>query len=206
MAVDNLDYKYVLENLPKDLGKMKIKNIKNVGRKPVYEITVDKAHSYSLINKVIKLNSGLMYSADAVYIIGRQQEKEGTELVGYNFVINIEKSRHTKEKSKIAVTVKHEGGIDIYSGLLDIALVTGHVIKPSNGRFQRVFNGIAEDRKWRTKETSCKEFWEPLIYDDPSFDEAIGLIYKVANTELFSKDPSEMDDDELAEAMQEDEE
>lgn len=203
MTVENLDYNYTLNNLPKDLGKMKIKNIKPVGKKPVYEITVDKAHSYVLQNGVIKTNTGLMYSADCVFIIGRQQEKEGSDLVGYNFVINIEKSRHTKEKSKIAVTVKHDGGLDIYSGLLDIALETGHVIKPSNGWYQRVFDGVAEEHKWRAKDTSTKEFWDALIYDDPSFDEAIGKIYKVANADLFSKDPEEMSEEELFDAIEE---
>ena len=37
--------------------------------------------------------TGSYYSADNIFIIGRQQEKEGTEIVGYNFVINVEKSR-----------------------------------------------------------------------------------------------------------------
>ena len=55
--------------------------------------------------------TGSMYSADNVFIIGRQQEKEGTEVVGYNFIINVEKSRYVREKSKIPVTVRHDGGI-----------------------------------------------------------------------------------------------
>ena len=49
--------------------------------------------------------TGSYYSADNIFIIGRQQEKEGTEIVGYNFIINVEKSRYVKEKSKIPITV-----------------------------------------------------------------------------------------------------
>lgn len=176
---------------------LKLKDIPFIGVNHTYQ-------TQEMFSKtVMGGGTGLMYSADCVFIIGRQQEKEGSDLVGYNFVINIEKSRHTKEKSKIAVTVKHDGGLDIYSGLLDIALETGHVIKPSNGWYQRVFDGVAEERKWRAKDTSTKEFWDALIYDDPSFDEAIGKIYKVANAELFSKDPEEMSEEELFDAIEE---
>ena len=158
-------------------------------------------HTYQEIGMFPKTimggGTGLMYSADQVFIIGRSQEKDGSELVGYTFTINVEKSRHVKEKSKIAITVKHEGGLDRYSGLLDIAQQTGHVIKPNQGWYSRVIDGEAEPKKWRAKDTSTKEFWNDLIYNDPTFDEAIGKLYKVANSELFAKEPSEMDEDEL---------
>src|SRR5687768_11447811 len=78
---------------------------------------------------VVSGGTGSYYSADNIYIIGRQQNKDGTELSGYNFVINVEKSRYVREKSKIPVTVKFDGGISRYSALLDIALESEHVIK-----------------------------------------------------------------------------
>ena len=49
--------------------------------------------------------TGIYYSADNIWIIGRRQNKTGTEVTGYDFVVNIEKSRYVKEKSKIPVTV-----------------------------------------------------------------------------------------------------
>jgi RecA/RadA recombinase len=64
--------------------------------------------------------TGSYYSADNIFILGHQQEKDGTEIVGYNFIINVEKSRYVKEKSKIHVTVSFDGGISKWSGLLDI--------------------------------------------------------------------------------------
>ena len=201
MSINTLDYNYTVENLPKDLDKLKIKSIKSVGKKPVYEITVDTAHSYTLSNGVIKTNTGLMYSADQVFFVGRSQEKEGTEIAGYTFTINIEKSRHVKEKSKIGITVKHEGGLDVYSGLLDIAIATDFIRKPSNGWYSRVLNGELEDRKWRAKDTSCKEFWDPLIYEEPGFEAAINKKYKVANSDLLKKDPEEMSDEELMDEL-----
>jgi RecA/RadA recombinase len=105
--------------------------------------------------------TGSYYSADNIFIIGRQQEKEGTEVVGYNFIINVEKSRYVKEKSKIPVTVRHDGGISRWSGLLDIALESGHVIKPSNGWYSKVDlqSGVIEDKKYRIKETDSADFW-----------------------------------------------
>jgi RecA/RadA recombinase len=59
--------------------------------------------------------TGSYYSADNIFIIGRQQEKEGQEIIGYNFIINVEKSRYVKEKAKIPVTVSFEGGISRFS-------------------------------------------------------------------------------------------
>lgn len=162
-------------------------------------------HTYQEIGMFPKTimggGTGLMYSADQVFFVGRSQEKEGSEIAGYTFTINIEKSRHVKEKSKIGITVKHEGGLDIYSGLLDIAMDTGFIRKPSNGWYSRVLNGELEDRKWRAKDTSCKDFWDPLIYDDPGFEEAINKKYKVANADLLKKEPEEMSDEELMDEL-----
>jgi RecA/RadA recombinase len=94
-------------------------------------------HTYSEIGlfpkQIVSGGTGLYYSADNIFIIGRQQEKEGTEVVGYNFIVNVEKSRFVREKSKIPVEVTFEGGISKWSGLLDVALAGGFVIKPSNG-------------------------------------------------------------------------
>ena len=60
---------------------------------------------------VVSGGTGVMYSADNVWILGRQQDKSGTEIKGYHFVINVEKSRFVKEKSKIPISVSWEGGI-----------------------------------------------------------------------------------------------
>lgn len=152
---------------------------------------------------VLSGGTGILYSSNAAFILGRSQEKDGSDLVGYTFTINVEKSRYVKEKSKIGITVKHEGGIDIYSGLLEIGLETGHILKPQNGWYQRVIDGVVEEKKWRAKDTSNKNFWNVLIYDDPTFDEAIGKLYKVANGTLFETDVDEMSDDEILDAIDE---
>ena len=77
--------------------------------------------------------TGIYYSADNIWILGRQQDKVGTEIKGYHFVINVEKSRFVKEKSKIPISVSWEGGVQRWSGLLEVALAGNYVAKPSNG-------------------------------------------------------------------------
>ena len=136
--------------------------------------------------------TGSYYSADNIYIIGRQQEKEGTEIVGYNFIINVEKSRYVKEKSKIPVTVSYDGGISTWSGLLDIALDSGHVVKPSNGWYSRVNTetGEVEDKKFRAKETFTKEFWLPVL-TDKTFADYVKDKYQVSNGNIVSDEEVE---------------
>jgi len=129
--------------------------------------------------------TGAMYSADNVYILGRQQEKEGTEVVGYNFIINVEKSRYVREKSKIPVTVYHDGGISRWSGLLDIALESGHVVKPSNGWYSKVDqDGVIEDKKYRLKDTDTKDFWMPVLMQK-SFIEFVKNKYQVGSSDIL---------------------
>jgi RecA/RadA recombinase len=112
--------------------------------------------------------TGSYYSADNIYILGRQQEKDGADLVGYSYIINVEKSRHVREKSKIPVTVKFDGGISRFSGLLDMALESGHVTKPSNGWYSRVNTktGEVEAKKWRLADTDTSEFWDSVLKDE----------------------------------------
>ena len=64
-----------------------------------------------------------------------QQEKEkgSTEVAGFNFTINIEKSRTVKEKSKIPITVMPESGIEKWSGLFEIALTADYIKEMSSG-------------------------------------------------------------------------
>jgi RecA/RadA recombinase len=135
--------------------------------------------------------TGSYYSADNIFIIGRQQEKEGTEIIGYNFIINVEKSRYVREKSKIPVTVYHDGGISRWSGLLDIALESGHVVKPSNGWYSKVDeDGVIGDKKFRLKDTDTKEFWMPVLMQK-TFIEFVKSKYQVGSTDILKDEDIE---------------
>jgi hypothetical protein len=143
--------------------------------------------------------TGSYYSADNIFILGRQQEKEGTEVVGYNFIINVEKSRYVREKSKIPVTVLQKGGISKYSGLLDIALESGHVIKPTNGWYSRVNTetGEIEEKKWRIKDTDSKDFWTDVL-SDVTFQKFVEAKYTVGQGDILQSEIDETfgEDDE----------
>jgi RecA/RadA recombinase len=129
-------------------------------------------HTYQEIGlfpkAIVSGGTGIYYSADNIWIIGRRQVKKGTEVQGYDFIINVEKSRFVKEKSKIPISVTWEGGIDPYSGLLDVALVGGYVTKPSNGWYQLVNKETGEclGTKVREKDTREPEFWSDLLDND----------------------------------------
>ena len=149
-------------------------------------------HTYKEIGlypkDIVGGGTGSYYSADNIFILGRQQEKEGTEVVGYNFIINVEKSRYVREKSKIPITVMHDGGISKWSGLLDMAIESGHVIKPSNGWYTRVDeDGVVEDKKFRIKDTDTKEFWLPIL-QLKGFQEWIKNTYQVSTGSIMANE------------------
>lgn len=150
-------------------------------------------HTYKEIGMfpkdIVSGGTGSYYSADNIYIIGRQQEKDGSELTGYNFIINVEKSRHVREKSKIPIEVSFEGGISKWSGLLDVALDGGFVIKPSNGWYSRK----GEDQKFRAKDTYTKEFWLPIL-TNKEFADYVSSKYQISGSDLVG---SELTDEDL---------
>ena len=138
---------------------------------------------------VVSGGTGVMYSADNVWIIGRRQEKTGTEITGYDFVINVEKSRFVKEKSKIPISVSWEGGIEKWSGLTEVALETGHVVKPKNGWYMAInpADGSELSGNVRMKDTLKKEFWQK-IFDETDFKTQIEEKYKVAYRSILGEE------------------
>ena len=144
-------------------------------------------HTYSEMGlfpkQIVSGGTGIYYSADNIFIIGRQQEKDGTDIIGYNFIINVEKSRFVREKSKIPVEVTFEGGISTWSGLLDVALEGGFVIKPSNGWYSKK----GQEQKVRLKDTYTKEFWMPIL-TSKEFREFIEARYKMASNDMMIND------------------
>jgi RecA/RadA recombinase len=126
-------------------------------------------HTYKEIGlfpkDVVGGGTGIYYSADNIWILGRRQNKKGDAITGYDFVINVEKSRFVKEKSKIPITVNWDGGIDSHSGLLDVALAGSYVSKPSVGWYSRVDRTTGElvGPKVREADTHSEEFWFPIL-------------------------------------------
>lgn len=196
------------------MNKVKIKSIKQIDALPVYDITVEEAHHFILKNGVITHNSmypsavlsggtGWYLAADNILIMGRQQEKDGKDIVGYNFILNVEKSRHVKEKSKIPLSITYENGISKYSGLMDMALESGHVIKPNMGWYARVDmeTGEIESKKWRMADTNSDEFWNPIL-KSAKFKDWVFNKYSVSTGNIMGEET----DDELNELFSETEE
>jgi RecA/RadA recombinase len=144
---------------------------------------------------VVSGGTGIYYSSDIIFIIGRQQEKEGTEVAGYNFIINVEKSRFVREKSKIPVQVMHNSGIARYSGMLDIAHDAGFVTKPKVGWYSRIDDdGVVEEKLWRAADTETEDFWKPLLASK-KFNDKISEMYTLGTGEIMT---SETIDAEIA--------
>jgi len=148
-------------------------------------------HTYKEIGMfpkdIVSGGTGIVYSADTIWIIGRQQEKTGTEISGYNFIINIEKSRFVKEKSKIPITVSFEGGIQKYSGLMDIALEGSFVVKPSNGWYAKVDQETGEIlEKQRFSDTQTRLFWEDILNDE-KFQEYVRKKYEISHGSIMEQ-------------------
>jgi len=148
-------------------------------------------HTYKEIGMfpkdIVSGGTGIVYSADTIWILGRQQEKTGTDITGYNFIINVEKSRFVKEKSKIPITVSFEGGIQKYSGLMDIALEGSFVVKPSNGWYAKVDQETGEIlEKQRFSDTQTRLFWEDILNSE-KFQEYVRKKYEISHGSIMEQ-------------------
>lgn len=119
--------------------------------------------------------TGMYYAADTIWIVGRQQEKVEGNIAGYNFIINVEKSRFVKEKSRLPISVKLEEGIEQYSGLLEIAIDGGFVEKPSPGWYLKK----SAKNKVREVDTKTEEFWRDILANE-EFNEYIRKRFELA--------------------------
>lgn len=145
---------------------------------------------------VVSGGTGIYYSADTIWILGRQQDKDGTEIKGYHFIINVEKSRYVKEKSKIPVSVSFEGGIQRFSGLLDIALAGNFVVKPSNGWYQKVDRATGElvGTKVREAQTLNEEFWTDIL-SSKEFQDYVKGSFQVGHSSMLQEKYDGADDE-----------
>lgn len=152
-------------------------------------------HTYKEIGlfpkDVVSGGTGIYYSADAIWIIGRQQDKVGTEIQGYHFIVNIEKSRHVKEKSKIPISVSWEGGIVRWSGLMQVAEEGGYIRKPKTGWYEAVnpeTGEIISEKLMRAKEiTNNSEFWQKML-SETNLSEFINKRYTIGSSGSIMRD------------------
>lgn len=152
--------------------------------------------------QIMSGGTGPMYSANQVFIIGKRQEKEKDDVVGYNFIINVEKSRFVREKSSIPITVTYEGGIQKYSGIVDLALECGMIVKPTNGWYSLVDIETGEiGNKMRLADINTEKYLKPIVESD-KFKQFIKSKYETSYNPIFkSQESMSLDDDEFEDDM-----
>ena len=130
-------------------------------------------HTYKEIGlfpkNIVSGGTGIYYSANQIFIISKAQEKDGTDLAGFRFTINIEKSRYVKEKSKLPFKVMYDSGIQKWSSLFDLALESGHLTKANQGWYNMVDMDTGEiiEPKRRAKDIEQDdEFFQGLVEDE----------------------------------------
>jgi len=154
-------------------------------------------HTYKEIGlypkDIVGGGTGSYYGSDNIWILGRQQDKDADGINGYHFVINVEKSRYVKEKSKIPITVSFDGGINRWSGLLDVALDGGFIIKPKNGWYAVVDRATGEVKAPNMRAGDIvdnKDFWMK-IFKETDFSQYIEKTYRMATGSIMEEEDGE---------------
>jgi RecA/RadA recombinase len=151
-------------------------------------------HTYKEIGlypkDIVGGGTGSYYGSDNIWILGRQQDKDADGIQGYHFVINIEKSRYVKEKSKIPITVSFNGGINRWSGLMDVALEGKYLTKPKNGWYVITDPETGEVKSQNMRAADIvdnKEFWMKML-SETDFSKYIENRYRMATGDIMESD------------------
>lgn len=147
---------------------------------------------------IVSGGTGIYYSANQIFIISKSQEKDGDQLSGFKFTINIEKSRYVKEKSKLPFTVLYNSGVQKWSALFDLAQESGHIIKPKMGWYNTVDmeTGEISDKAYRAKDLEANDaFFENLVKDK---------IFKDFIEKKFKLSGHNQETDDFAQVIEED--
>lgn len=97
-------------------------------------------HVYASVGSMFPTNEvagggGFKYAASSILVLGKAQDKEGTEIVGNFITVKMMKSRLSKENSKVRLKLSYTTGLDRYYGLLELAEEAG-VFKKVSTRYE----------------------------------------------------------------------
>jgi RecA/RadA recombinase len=151
---------------------------------------------------IVSGGTGIYYSANQIFIISKAQEKDGTELAGFKFTINIEKSRYVKEKSKLPFSVFFDSGIYKWSSLFELAQESGHIIKPKVGWYQTVDmeTGEISEKSYRAKDLESNDAYFENLIKDKVFKDHVERKFKLTGgaggVAQLHEDDEEVDIDE----------
>jgi len=125
----------------------------------------------------------LYFNCDSV-VLGqsRAKDKESSgDISGAIITAVAHKGRKAIDTKKLKYRIKHEGGLDIWYGLLPDALEHGSVIIPSKGYYSRPC--VENDKKWREKQIYNKDFWM-TIFKNTDFEKFLEEKYSFKNRKL----------------------
>lgn len=131
---------------------MTVKSVKKNVNQDVYDIKVEEDFHYILENGIVSHNSGLKYAASTIVFLSKKKDKDSEgQVIGNIIHCKLYKSRLTKENQMIDVRLNYDSGLNLYYGLLDLAL--------KHGIFKKVSTRIELPNGDKT--------FEKTINDDP---------------------------------------
>ncbi len=155
-------------------------NLKNI---PLFVINhvYETQEMYS--KTIISGGTGVLLSANTALIMSRRKAID-KNVEGFDFMIKAEKSRFIKEGIRFPLTIPKGGLIKKFSGLFDLALETGFIMKEGN---MYMVPEVPEFKKsWRADVENSVEFWD-MMFKDTKFISTIeeGLKVSVDQSGLF---------------------
>lgn len=156
-------------------AKIKIKDI------PFFAVS----HTYQELKlyggTVVSGGTGQTYSADEIWIVRREAEKDSTKkkLLGFKFTLYVEKSRTIHEQSRIPLFVSFEHGINTWSGLLEVALEGNYIKKHQTKPITYWVDN--EDEHFKVSEIDTHEFWTN-IFQNTTFPQFVADKYLLTKT------------------------
>ena len=146
---------------------------------------------------IVSGGTGIMYSANQVFIMGKSQIKEGTEIVGYDFTINIEKSRFVKEKAKLPFSVINNQGIQKWSSLFELAEEFGFIEKAKVGWYVTIdpdTGEVSETNRRKAAIEADNDFFSKLVKND-KFKAMVERKFKLSQAEMEEAEKRELEAD-----------
>ena len=128
----------------------------------------------------------LYFNSDGIVMcMGGAKNKESDEITGKIVTATAKKGRKAIEFSKLKYRLNHDGGLDMFYGLLDDALAHGCIVKPKQGWYTRTC--VENDKNWRESEIYTADFWIPIL-KGTDFEDYMKNEYSFVGREMTIKD------------------
>ncbi|BAU40128.1 hypothetical protein [Ralstonia phage RSP15] len=173
-----------------------ILTIKNIPLFAINSFYADTTNKYA--ENIMKGGKQGFLSADTILMVTRSQEKDDKakdeKLKGWSFNYTVMKSRFVKEKSKFSLLVTYAGGIDLNSGLFDLAMNSGLITMPKSGWYKidedclkEVDPSLDADKLWRKAEIEESGFLMKLA-KNKTFRESFRSRYAIEAGAMYSEE------------------